>query len=132
MFHIGHLNLLRRSKELCDYLIVGVVSDEQVMNGKRTKPMIPFDQRLAIIEGCKYVDEAVEIPANKPSSVDAFNMYHFDVQFSGSDYENDKGWLSQQDWLRKHGSDIYFFPYTEGISSSGIKQELRDQGKNKE
>lgn len=129
MFHIGHLNLLRRSKELCDYLIVGVVSDEQVMNGKKTKPMIPFDQRLAIIEGCKYVDEAVEIPVDKPSSIDAFNMYHFDVQFSGSDYVNDKGWLINQDWLRKHGSDIYFFPYTEGISSSGIKAELRSQGK---
>ncbi|WP_294214806.1 adenylyltransferase/cytidyltransferase family protein [Pseudobutyrivibrio sp.] len=130
MFHIGHLNLLRRSKELCDYLIVGVVTDEQVMNGKKTKPMIPFDQRLAIIEGCKYVDEAVEIPVDKPSSIDAFNMYHFDVQFSGSDYANDKGWLINQDWLRKHGSDIYFFPYTEGISSTAIKTELREQGKN--
>jgi cytidyltransferase-like protein len=128
MFHIGHLNLLRRSKELCDYLIVGVVTDEQVMNGKRTRPVIPFDQRLAIIEGCKYVDEAVEIPVDKPSSIDAFHMYHFDVQFSGSDYEHDKGWLAQREYLRKHGSDIYFFPYTEGISSSGLKRELKGKG----
>ena len=132
MFHIGHLNLLKRAKEMCDYLIVGVVTDEQVMNGKRTRPVIPFDQRLAIIDGCRYVDEAVEIPVDRPSSIDAFNMYHFDVQFSGSDYAKDKGWLSQQDWLRKHGSDIYFFPYTEGISSTGLKETLRGQGKTKE
>ena len=68
LFHIGHLNLLRRAKEMCDYLIVGVVSDEQVINSKRTSPYIPFTERMQIEQACRYVDEAVEIPVDRPGT----------------------------------------------------------------
>lgn len=124
LFHIGHLNLLRRAKEQCDYLIVGVVTDEQVIKGKRTKPYMSFNDRLEIVKACRYVDEAVEIPEDRYTTEDAYHMYHFDVQFSGSDYENDPIWLAQRAFLRRHGSDIIFFPYTLSVSSTQIKKEI--------
>lgn len=124
LFHIGHLNIFRRAKEQCDYLIVGVVTDEQVMRGKKTRPYIPFDERLAIVEACKYVDEAVEIPADKPSTENAWYMYHFDVQFSGSDYADDPAWLAKKVFLQQHGSDLVFFPYTQTTSSTEIKDVI--------
>lgn len=124
MFHRGHLNLLQRAKEQCDYLIVGVCTDEQVCNNKRTKPMIPFVDRLAIVQGCRYVDEAVEIPYTNPSTEYAHQKYHFDVQFSGSDYEHDSYWLAAREYLRKNGADLVFFPYTESVSSTKLKLKI--------
>ncbi len=124
LFHIGHLNIFKRAKEQCDYLIVGVVTDEQVIREKKTRPYIPFDERLAIVEACKYVDEAVEIPANKPETQDAWHMYHFDVQFSGSDYADDPVWLAKKVFLQQHGSDMVFFPYTQTTSSTEIKEVI--------
>jgi len=124
LFHIGHLNIFRRAKEQCDYLIVGVVSDEQVIRSKKTRPYIPFDERLAIVQACRYVDEAVEIPVDKPNTEDAYYMYHFDVQFSGSDYANDPDWLARRVFLQQHGSDMVFFPYTETTSSTAIKDVI--------
>lgn len=121
LFHIGHLNIFRRAKEQCDYLIVGVVTDEQVIRGKKTRPYIPFNERLAIVEACKYVDEAVEIPVDRPSTESAWYMYHFDVQFSGSDYADDPVWLAKKLFLQQHGSDMVFFPYTQTTSSTEIK-----------
>lgn len=124
LFHIGHLNILKRAKEQCDYLIVGVVSDEQIIKNKKTRPYIPFDERLTIVQACKYVDEAVEIPIDKPDTEDAWHMYHFDAQFSGSDYANDPIWLAKKVFLQNHGSDMVFFPYTETTSSTEIKEHL--------
>lgn len=131
LFHIGHLNLLRRAKEQCDYLIAGVVTDEQVIAAKKTKPYIAFKERLAIVQACRYVDEAVEIPADKPGTEDAFYRYHFDAQFSGSDYADDPFWLAKKTFLQQHGSDLIFFPYTQGTSSTEIKGQLSDSERNK-
>lgn len=125
LFHIGHLNILRRAKEQCDYLIVGVVSDEQVMKGKKTRPVIPFEERMEIVQACRYVDEAVMIPADRPNTEDAYYMYHFDAQFSGSDYAEDPAWLARKIFLQQHGSDMVFFPYTQTISSTEIKEQIR-------
>lgn len=122
LFHIGHLNIFKRAKEQCDYLIVGVVSDEQVIKGKKTRPYIPFDDRLAIVQACKYVDEAVEIPVDKPDTEAAWHMYHFDVQFSGSDYADDPVWRAKKIFLQQHGADMVFFPYTKEISSTKLKK----------
>ncbi len=124
LFHIGHLNLLRRAKERCDYLIAGVVSDEQVIRSKKTRPYIPSDERLAIVQACRYVDEAVVIPADKPNTEDAYHKYHFDAQFSGSDYVNDPDWLARKLFLQQHGSDLVFLPYTETTSSTAIKERI--------
>lgn len=129
MFHRGHLNLLQRAKEQCDYLIVGVCTDEQVFNNKRTKPMISFADRLAIVQGCRYVDEAVEIPYDNSSTEYAHQQYHFDAQFSGSDYEDDPYWLAAREYLRKNGADLVFFPYTESVSSTKLKLQLKEADK---
>ncbi len=124
MFHIGHLNLLRKAKEQCDYLIVGVVSDEGVRRGKKTEPMICGKDRLAIVESCRYVDEAIEIPLNYCDTKDAYLRFQFDAQFSGSDYADDTVWLEKQSWLRERGADLVFFPYTEGTSSTKLKEAI--------
>lgn len=124
LFHIGHLNLLRRAKEECDYLIAGVVTDEGVRKNKHTEPVIPFEERLAVVDGCRYVDEAVEIPLLYCDTQDAWRKFQFDVQFSGSDYENDPVWLEKQRFLRAHGADLIFFPYTESTSSTKIKRKM--------
>ena len=118
------MNIFRRAKEQCDYLIVGVVSDEQVIRNKKTSPYIPFDERLAIVQACKYVDEVVEIPVDKSDTEAAWHMYHFDVQFSGSDYADDPIWLAKKVFLQQHGANMVFFPYTETISSTEIKEKI--------
>lgn len=128
LFHIGHLNLFRRAKQQCNYLIVGVVSDEQVVQDKMTTPYIPFEERLEIVKACKYVDKAVKIPIKYPTTEDAFRKYRFDVQFSGNDYENDPIWLAKKTFLRQHGSDLVFLPYTESTSSSKIKKQVEKRG----
>lgn len=124
LFHVGHLNLLRRAKQHCDYLVVGVVSDEQVRRNKHKEPYVPFEERLEIIRACRYVDEANEIPINYSGTVEAYEKYHFDAQFSGSDYVNDAWWLDQQKYLREHGSELIFFPYTESTSSTKLQRAI--------
>lgn len=121
LFHVGHLNMFKRAKEQCDYLIVGVVTDEGVMRDKRTMPFVPFEERIEMVRSCRYVDEAVEIPPDRSNTDEAYRRYQFDVQFSGSDYEHDKAWLAKRDFLRKQGADLVFFPYTQSTSSTQIK-----------
>lgn len=128
LFHIGHLNLFRRAKEYCDYLIVGVSSDEWVRRIKETDPVVPFEERRAIVEACRYVDEAVEIPTYADDSLNAWRRYRFDVQFSGSDYEHDKGWLDLKAKLEENGATLIFFPYTEGTSTTKRKMGLQKRG----
>ena len=125
LFHIGHLNLLRRAKEQCNHLIVGVVTDEQVIRNKMTKPFVPFEERCEIVKSCCYVDEVVEIPIESHSTQEAHRRYHFDVQFSGSDYKDDVTWIDAKNYLRQHGADLIFFPYTETTSSTELKEAIR-------
>lgn len=122
LFHIGHLNLLRRAKEQCDYLIVGVVTDYGVRVGKKVEPFVPFEERCDMVRACRYVDEVVEIPKDRPDTEDAWKMYHFDVQFSGSDYDHDPRWLEKKAFLEAHGATMVFFPYTESTSSTRLKK----------
>lgn len=121
LFHIGHLNLMRRAKEQCEYLIVGVLTDEEVQRWKPNKPFIPFEERIQIVESIKYVDKAVKVTSENITRMDSWNIYHFDCQFSGSDYANNEGWLWDQQQLRKVGSDIVFLPYTQTTCSTKIK-----------
>ncbi len=124
LFHIGHLNMFKHAKEQCDYLIVGVVSDEGVRINKGTEPFIPFEERIEMVRSCRYVDEAVEIPFNYGGTKDAYQMYHFDCQFSGSDYINDPNWLAEKEFLEKNGAEMVFFPYTESTSSTKLKKMI--------
>lgn len=121
LFHVGHLNMFKRAKEQCEYLIVGVVSDEGVLRYKEKTPFIPFEERIEMVRSCRFVDEAVEIPLDYNGTRDAFKMYHFDCQFSGSDYVDDPNWLANKAFLEENGAELVFFPYTEQTSSTKIK-----------
>ena len=127
LFHVGHLNMFKRAKEQCDYLIVGVVTDEGVRKNKKTEPFIPFEERIEMVRSCKYVDEAVEIPLNYAGTRDAYRLYHFDAQFSGSDYVDNPDWLAEKEFLEKHGAELVFFPYTEATSSTKIKKLIESK-----
>jgi len=127
LFHMGHLNLLRRAKEQCDYLIVGVVSDEGVTRFKQVEPFVPEAERLEIVRACRYVDQAELIPLTFGGTRDAWHLYHFDVQFSGSDYAHDAHWLQDREFLRRHGAEMVFFPYTKSTSSTKLKAALNQR-----
>jgi cytidyltransferase-like protein len=127
LFHIGHLNMFKRAKEQCEYLIVGVVPDERVEKIKNKRPFIPLEERMEMVASCRYVDEVVAIPENYGGTRDAWRMYHFDCQFSGSDYVDNPEWLAEKEFLAKHGADLVFFPYTEQTSSTKIKALINKQ-----
>lgn len=127
MFHTGHVNLLRRSKEMCDYLIVGVMSDEAIRNFKGKEPVIPYEDRAAVVASCRYVDEVVEIPYMRGNSDEAWMMYHFDVQFCGSDYIGNEGRMKEKEFLETHGAALVMFPYTEHTSSSKIREKMNGE-----
>ena len=124
LFHVGHLNMFKRAKEQCKYLIVGVVSDEGIRLNKQAEPFVPFEERIEMVRSCRYVDEAVKLPLNFAGTRDMFKKYHFDVQFSGSDYEHDPAWLSEKEFLEKNGATMIFFPYTQSTSSTKLKKAI--------
>ena len=122
LFHIGHLNLIRKSKEQSEYLIAGVLTDELVMHFKGKKPYIPFEERIAIVEAIKEVDEVVAVDFSNTVKMDAWKLYHYDAYFSGDDHGHE--WDHEKAALNEVGSDIVFFPYTRSTSSTQIKQDL--------
>lgn len=124
MFHIGHLNVLKRAKERCDYLIVGVSTDEVVESYKNKKPIIPFEERVAIVESIKYVDKVV--PQTTMNKVEAWKKLKFDALFHGSDWKNSDMYNKLEKELKCLGCDVVFLPHTEGISSTLLAQKLQD------
>ena len=127
LFHIGHLNMFKRAKEMCNYLIVGVVSDEGVRLNKQAEPFVPFEERIEMVRSCRYVDEAVKLPLDFAGTRDMFKVYHFDVQFSGSDYEHNTYWLEEKKFLEENGSTMVFFPYTQSTSSTKLKKAIESR-----
>ncbi len=127
MFHVGHLNLLRRAKERCDYLIVGVLSDECIVTIKKKAPIISLGDRLEIVRSCKYVDE-VDVTTNELlNKITAWNKYHFDAMFTGDDHKGD-GWAWEEPELNKLGAELVFFPYTTKVSSTKLRGILKGDG----
>ena len=126
MFHIGHLNLIRRAKEQCDYLIAGVMSDERMFELKQKYPVIPCHERMQVVAGCRYVDQVEELPLGRAGIRDAYEMFHFDCMFSGDDHSTNQGWLNAQAYLRTQGSDIVFVSYTKEQSSTEIRKKMQE------
>ena len=124
MFHVGHLNLLKRAKENCDYLIVGVTTDELV-SYKNTKAIIPFEDRMNIVESIRYVDEVV--PQLNMDKMDAWNRLHFDVMFVGSDWQGTDKWKRYEEEFKSIGVDIVYFSYTKGISSTQLREKIKEK-----
>lgn len=122
MFHIGHLNILKRAKEQCDYLIVGVSTDELVQEYKHKNTIVPFTERAEIVGACRYVDEVV-VQSDR-DKIKAYNKYHFDAMFVGDDWKGKKLFVQVEKYLHDHGSDIVYFPYTQGTSSTVLREKL--------
>lgn len=126
MFHIGHLNILQRAKAQCDYLIVGVSTDELVEHDKHKKPIIPFADRFAIVEAIKYVDKVVPQPDKNKFA--AWERYHFNKMFVGSDWKGTEAWDRFEEQLRPVGVEIIYLDHTDGISSTILRDKLIRQG----
>ena len=118
LFHIGHLNLLKNAKGLCDKLIVGVTVDELVAY-KYKKAIIPFEERLEIVRSIKYVDAV--IPQEEIDKYKIWEKIKFDVLFVGDDWFQDSSWQEMEKKLNDVGVRIVYFPYTKGISSTILR-----------
>jgi len=122
MFHVGHLNILKCAKEWCEFLVVGVTTDVLCEQRKGKKPVIRESERVAIIEAIKYVDKVV-LQENM-DKVTAAIQYHADVIFVGSDWKNTETWNSYESQLSEIGCDVIYFDYTQGISSSILRERI--------
>lgn len=122
LFHIGHLNILKRSKELCDYLIVGVNTDELVETYKKKRTVISFEERIAIVESIKYVDQV--IAQKNLDKMEVWNNHKFDAVFIGSDWKGSQRWKDTEEILKTVGADVVYLPYTINTSSSILKETL--------
>ncbi|MDD3228959.1 MAG: adenylyltransferase/cytidyltransferase family protein [Oscillospiraceae bacterium] len=124
MFHIGHLNLLKRAKEQCDFLIVGVSTDELVRKEKNKTPVIPFNERIEIVQAIRYVDKVV--PQTDKNKLEAWNRYHFDKMFVGSDWHGNAKWIEYEAQFSPLGVEIIYLKHTDGISSTMLTQLIKN------
>ncbi len=122
LFHIGHLNILKRAKEKCDFLIVGVSTDELVMQYKNKTPVISYNERVQIVEAIKYVDRVV--PQTHRDKFAAWEEYKFDRMFVGDDWKGSPLFNELEEKFKPFGVEIVYFPYTEGTSSTMLKKAL--------
>ena len=125
MFHIGHLNILKKSKEYCDFLIVGVSTDEVVELNKNKKPVIPYADRVKIVEAIRYVDKV--IPQNGydiDSKIKAVIDNQVNVVFVGSDWQGTEKWNKIEEELNKINVKVIYLPHTDGISSSLLRDKI--------
>lgn len=122
MFHVGHLNILKRAKEQCEYLIVGVSTDENVRQYKHKTPVIPYEHRKAIVEAIKYVDKVV--PQENMDKFSAWEKYHFDAIFHGDDWKGSSMYDEIERKLSEVGCEMVFLPHTDGVSSTDIVKKI--------
>ncbi len=129
LFHIGHLNLIRKAKAQCHFLRIDVLSDNLVHEFKQIYPTIPQDERMEILRALRDVDEVVLLETkNEVSRLNEWHKRPFDCFFSGDDYAENAYWAWEKEELKKLGADIVFFPYTIKRSSSMIRKELQEKG----
>jgi glycerol-3-phosphate cytidylyltransferase len=122
MFHIGHLNVLQRAKEHCDYLIVGVSTDELCLNYKGKLPIVPFEERRQIISALKCVDHVV--PQTSRDKYEAWEELRFHRMFVGDDWKGSPLFNEMEQRFKSVGVEIVYFPYTTGTSSTLLREKL--------
>ena len=126
MFHIGHLNILRRAKEQCDYLIVGVTSDELCFKRKNKYPIINEQDRMAIVQAIRYVDQVV--PQTNMDKLTAVKEVNADVVFVGSDWNGTDAWNEYEKQFASIGCSVVYLDHTDGISSTILREKLNAKG----
>lgn len=122
MFHMGHLNIIRRAKAQCEYLIVGVTTDELCMKRKKKMPIIPEPERVAIVESIRYVDKVV--PQNDMDKLRAVKQYGVDAVFVGSDWQGTPEWEQYEKEFASVGCSVVYLEHTDGISSTILRERL--------
>lgn len=122
LFHIGHLNLLKNAKGLCDFLIVGCTIDDIVWQRKNKMPVIPYEERIQILDSIKYVDAVV--PQDSMNKMEAWKRYKFDIMFVGDDWKGTPQWDEIEKEFSLIGVKIVYFPYTVNTSSTKINLVL--------
>lgn len=121
LFHMGHLNLLRNARAMCDKLIVGVTTDE-VARYKHKDPVIPFSERIEIVRSCRYVDAAVA--QTELDKFAAWQRLHYDRLFVGDDWLGHASWKAYESKLAEVGAQVIYLPYTQGTSSTKLQRTL--------
>jgi len=122
LFHLGHLNLLRNAKSLCDKLIVGVSTDELVLSYKNKRPVIPFFERCEIIRNIRYVDAVIS--QESTNKYEVWEKLRYDIIFVGDDWYNTPRWQELDLRFKEVGVKVIYFPYTKGTSSTLLNQTL--------
>ncbi len=122
MFHIGHLNLLRQAKEHCEFLVVGVNSDQLIQEYKNKKTVISEEERRDIVESIRCVDKAVIVTSL--DKMEAWEKYKFDVLFIGDDWKGNERWIKTEEEMKKVGVKVIYLSRTKGISSTELREKL--------
>ena len=125
LFHIGHLNLLKSARGICDRLIVGVTTDELLLTYKNKHAVIPFEERCAILRSIRYVDAV--IAQENMNKMEAWEKLKFDIMFVGDDWHNTEKWQQLEEDFNQIGVRIVYFPYTKGTSSTLINSILEKE-----
>jgi glycerol-3-phosphate cytidylyltransferase len=121
LFHVGHLNILRAAKSLCNKLIVGVTTDEACKYKNKTC-VIPHDQRIQIVQNIKFVDTVV--PQNDVDKIIAYKKLHFDALFVGDDWFGSDSWNRYEKYLTSVNVPIIYLPYTSDISTTKLISKI--------
>lgn len=127
MFHIGHLNILKRAKEQCDYLIVGVTTDALCFKRKNKYPIINEKDRMAIVEAIRYVDKVV--PQADMEKIRPVKELGADAVFVGSDWKGTDAWNKYEKEFAEVGCTVVYLDHTDGISSTILREKLSDKHK---
>lgn len=122
MFHIGHLNILKRAKEQCEKLVVGVTTDELCLERKNKLPVIPYEERAEIVKAIRYVDEVV--PQRDMDKLAMVDKIHFDAVFVGSDWQGTDAWNEYERQFNERGVNVVYLPHTDGISSTILRKKI--------
>ncbi len=120
VFHIGHLNLLKKAKQHCDYLIVGVTTNELIQETKNKQPLSNLKERIEILRAIKYVDKVVV--QDSLDKIEAWKKHRYDILFSGDDWRTSQRWKEYETELNNLGAKVVYFPYTKSISSSALQK----------
>ena len=123
MFHIGHLNILRRAKEQCEYLIVGVTTDALCFSRKQKYPIFSQDERKTILESIKYVDKVVF--QENMDKLQAVQQFGCDAVFVGSDWKGTEAWDRYEKEFAQVGCEVVYLQHTDGVSSTILRKKLQ-------
>lgn len=124
LFHVGHLNLLRQARERCDMLIVGVTTDDLAENAKGVRPIVPFLERMTIVQSVRHVDRAV--PQTTMDKLETWQVLKFDVLFVGDNMRDQGNWKVLEKTMATVGVDVIYLPATHGRSGELLARGLDD------